>query len=73
MAEIPCWKIMNCPEDKRVLCRSEADSAFPCWLSSHKTWQCKSDECRECKVYLDSEEVCAMKDASPLLAEEPAR
>jgi MerR family transcriptional regulator/heat shock protein HspR len=73
MAEIPCWTIMNCPEDKRALCRSEADATFPCWLSSHKTWQCKSDECRECRVYRDSEEACAMKTSPHILAEETAR
>jgi MerR family transcriptional regulator/heat shock protein HspR len=71
MAEIPCWKIMNCPETARATCRTGADAGFPCWLSSGKTWQCKSDECRECKVYLGSEDACAMQSALPALSVGP--
>jgi MerR family transcriptional regulator/heat shock protein HspR len=56
MAQIPCWKIMNCPDVARGQCGAPADAASPCWLASHKSWQCKSDECRECRVYLDSED-----------------
>lgn len=62
MAAIPCWKIMNCPEAARQECGAPASTVSPCWLSSNKTWRCKSDDCRECTVYLDSEDTGRIRE-----------
>lgn len=48
---IPCWTIKNCPPDERVRCGAFQQHELPCWMASHKSWDCRSAICRECSVY----------------------
>jgi MerR family transcriptional regulator/heat shock protein HspR len=50
---IPCWKIKNCPDDKRAQCAAFTQHDKPCWMVSGKSWDCRSEQCRECVVYTD--------------------
>lgn len=48
---IPCWKIINCSEEKRKNCESYNGHLKPCWVYNHKNNSCSSKECRKCDVY----------------------
>ncbi|MER3523175.1 MAG: MerR family transcriptional regulator [Ignavibacteria bacterium] len=48
---IPCWTIKNCPPDERARCGAFHQHDVPCWMASHKSWDCRSAICRECTVY----------------------
>lgn len=48
----PCWKIIDCPEDKRKKCIVFNKGQVPCWLVNDK--KCGNnnfEDCRDCKVY----------------------
>ncbi len=49
---IPCWKLVNCPREKREECPA-FHGTEPCWTYDHKDTYCKSLECRNCIVYQD--------------------
>jgi MerR family transcriptional regulator, heat shock protein HspR len=53
LALIPCWKIKNCPEEARSACGAFQQHEAPCWMATHRSWDCKSTECRICPVYAD--------------------
>jgi len=51
LAMIPCWKIKGCPELARASCSAYQQVDAACWNASHKAWDCKSADCRQCPVY----------------------
>lgn len=61
MALIPCWKMKGCPEEARQECQAFRDQNAPCWMSTRKTWLCKSQECRVCKVYVETSDCSQLK------------
>ena len=51
LALIPCWRIMNCPEDLRETCPAFSAAEIPCWMVNDKVWECRTADCRQCVVY----------------------
>jgi len=51
MGMIPCWKMIDCPEESRSSCGGYMEDFQPCWQASEKGRHCKNENCRECKVY----------------------
>ena len=51
MAMIPCWGILECPEEDRGSCGAYSENFQPCWEASEKGRHCKNEDCRECEVY----------------------
>lgn len=51
LAIIPCWRILNCPSDLRVVCPAYLDAGRPCWSVRDRVWDCSTADCRECSVY----------------------
>ena len=78
MALIPCWKMKGCPDDARDACPAFHDHENPCWMGTNKSWMCKSDQCRTCKVYIDTSDCSQLKQilrqyAIPVELELPAK
>lgn len=48
---IPCWKIINCPEEDRNNCKAYNYFDTPCWTMVHYNNVCSNRNCRECEVY----------------------
>ncbi len=71
--EMPCWKIMACPESRPCAAREHQDR--PCWdvARDYKRLQHKLGVCEDCLVYLlktqsnglDRAEVAAVFDCRP--------
>ena len=51
LALIPCWRILNCPEDLRETCPAYSATDTPCWTVNDKVWECRTADCRQCVVY----------------------
>jgi MerR family transcriptional regulator/heat shock protein HspR len=61
MSLVPCWKMNGCSEEEKATCPRFATNGSPCWMLSGKTWQCKSDECRNCGVYMRTADYAELK------------
>ncbi|MDD8016939.1 MAG: MerR family transcriptional regulator [Bacteroidota bacterium] len=48
---IPCWNIMECPEEQREKCPAFKNQTAGCWTYNHEHSLCGDMECRVCKVY----------------------
>lgn len=49
---IPCWKIKNCPDEQRIVCKAfTGNGNGGCWTYEHEGNVCSTSECRECPVY----------------------
>ncbi len=59
---IPCWAIKNCPADQRESCAAFKQHETPCWIVSGKSWDCRSADCRECKVYMNVSNCNTLKE-----------
>ncbi|MFA8343780.1 MAG: MerR family transcriptional regulator [Rhodothermaceae bacterium] len=46
---IPCWKITDCPENRRKKCEAFHSSSKPCWQTDCKN----GNDCVNCTVYRD--------------------
>lgn len=66
LALIPCWSIKNCPEEVRTNCPAFQQHDKPCWMASEKSWDIRSNECRECSVYT---EIASCKTLKNTIAE----
>jgi len=51
LAMVPCWALINCPEEDRKICLAYLGTGGPCWEMKHKNSMCAALECRSCKVY----------------------
>lgn len=60
---IPCWRIKNCSTEEREHCPAFTSTDKPCWMLSGKSWRCRSEECRECRVYTEVASCAALKHA----------
>ena len=60
---IPCWKIVNCPEEQRMNCPAYSAHTKPCWAFDHKRNVCSSRICRECIVYKDFSDCTKIKSS----------
>ena len=45
----PCWKLKNCPEEKRKKCCEISGKKKKCWEFSQKTCE---KSCKNCEIYL---------------------
>ena len=45
-----CWKIKDCPEEKRKVCLG-AQSPEPCWQAFRAEDGCLKGECLTCKIF----------------------
>lgn len=61
MSLVPCWKMNGCSAEQKATCPRFADEGSPCWMVSGKTWQSKSDECRNCGVYMRTSDYAELK------------
>ena len=61
MSLVPCWKINGCSEEQTSTCPRLSTNGSPCWIVTGKTWQSKSDECRNCGVYLKTAEYAQLR------------
>jgi MerR family transcriptional regulator/heat shock protein HspR len=61
MSLVPCWKVNGCSEEEKSACPRLATNGSPCWMLSGKSWQGKSDECRNCGVYLKTADYAQLK------------
>ncbi len=61
MSLVPCWKMKGCSEEEKAACPRSAAEGSPCWMVSGKSWQFKSDECRNCGVYIRTADYTEMK------------
>ena len=68
---IPCWTIKDCPPEKRATCDGYRQHDAPCWMVSGKSWQRRSDECRECLVYRDNGSCQKLKETITNIAVQP--
>ncbi len=48
---IPCWKVINCPEEDRLDCPAYKSIGKPCWAFEHKANVCADRDCKTCSVY----------------------
>jgi MerR family transcriptional regulator/heat shock protein HspR len=55
LALIPCWRILNCPEDLRETCPAFSATHIPCWMVNDKVWECRTADCRKCVVYQEAD------------------
>jgi len=51
LAVIPCWKIKDCPETKRLKCPAPTNKIRPCWLIAQDGHAQEINKCRVCGVY----------------------
>lgn len=58
---IPCWAIMNCPEEDRNNCNAYNLTLNPCWTYKHKSNICAAKECRTCNVYQSHGDCASIK------------
>ena len=56
MSLVPCWKMNGCSQDSKASCPRLVSDGSPCWIVTAKTWQSRSDQCRNCGVYLKTGE-----------------
>ena len=61
MSLVPCWSINGCAEEDRAHCARSTDHGSPCWMMTGKSWQSKSDHCRNCGVYVKTGDYEKMK------------
>jgi MerR family transcriptional regulator/heat shock protein HspR len=61
MSLVPCWRMNGCSEEEKAACPRFAAEGSPCWMVSGKTWQSKSDECRNCGVYVRTRDYAELK------------
>ncbi|MGE5341910.1 MAG: MerR family transcriptional regulator [Candidatus Omnitrophota bacterium] len=50
LALIPCWKLRDCPKERKDACYPLKDKAHPCWSLEKECGHAMAD-CRECPVY----------------------
>lgn len=55
LALIPCWSVLQCPEDLRETCPAFTATDSPCWMVNDKVWECRTADCRQCVVYQESD------------------
>ncbi len=71
---IPCWKIKDCPDDVRANCSAFTQHDKPCWMVSDKTWEAKSEQCRECIVYTEHAGCQSLKETiAAFTIQEPSK
>jgi len=61
MSLVPCWKMNGCSEEEKGACPRFTNDGSPCWMVTGKTWQFKSDECRNCGVYVGTADYARLK------------
>ena len=55
LALIPCWSVLNCPDDARKTCPAFSATDTPCWMVNDRAWDCRTADCRQCVVYQDAD------------------
>ena len=60
---IPCWKLLNCPEEHREKCESYNSHAKPCWTFQHNGNVCATNDCKKCTVYMNYSECSKIKES----------
>ncbi|MBT3300678.1 MAG: MerR family transcriptional regulator [Candidatus Marinimicrobia bacterium] len=61
LALIPCWDIKPCTELERKNCPAYLADDKVCWQIADTSPACQDAECRECDVYLASENIDHLK------------
>lgn len=52
LALLPCWELQGCSTADRESCPAYLNATQPCWMiKSQLAGNCKTLECRACKVY----------------------
>jgi MerR family transcriptional regulator/heat shock protein HspR len=62
LALLPCWSIVQCPEQERMACEGYNSHTGPCWSMNHLQGWCAGKECRECAVYRDHGDCGSIKN-----------
>lgn len=73
LALIPCWSVLNCPEDLRETCPAFTATDTPCWMVNDKVWDCRTADCRQCVVYQESDCSTLKQTISHYTARHPAQ
>ena len=48
---VPCWELIQCPNEQREKCPAYLRSDAGCWTYRDKQNECATRDCRSCKVY----------------------
>jgi len=59
---IPCWDIINCSQEERNKCEAYASHSQPCWTYQNSGTKCEEKNCRDCTVYINTNDLAKMKD-----------
>lgn len=60
---IPCWKLIGCPDEKKVKCQAFNSHSQPCWTFQHNGNVCATNDCKKCTVYKDYSECGKIKES----------
>ncbi len=61
-ALVPCWRIMNCPQDQRQDCPAFQHHDRGCWNYRHADNTCAGRDCHSCQVYQVSTSCAGIKE-----------
>jgi MerR family transcriptional regulator/heat shock protein HspR len=61
LSAMPCWELKPCSVEDRKSCDAYINSEVPCWGIENKGEKCKTEDCRECSVYLKSAQCSSIK------------
>ena len=55
-ALIPCWHIQKCSIEDCASCQAYSNCCEPCWRSKNNSCKYPNTDCRNCQVYISSQE-----------------
>ena len=58
---IPCWGVVNCPEEARLRCPAYTRPDAGCWTYKHRDNACSDRECITCPAYILSGDCLKIK------------
>ncbi len=62
-AMMPCWEIIRCAEQDRLVCPAYKGHSGGCWTYRHTLTVCATKECRLCDVYKRASDCGKIKEA----------
>lgn len=71
-ALIPCWILSQCAEAVRRSSGASNELNAPCWMTTDKNAQSKSESCRPCPVYTMTSDCTSLKQKLAQLAADSA-
>jgi len=62
LSMVPCWAMIDCPQNDRKVCPAYLGSSGACWELKHQDTISASIECRLCSVYTESGSCDSLKE-----------